>query len=91
MNIKLPPNRFFAFKNPTLDDGLLEITFAVFTLPGTPEDGAVDETNSYGVFLDRETDGLISLKIDEARFSLTRRQASVLASRLSELSLEDNE
>jgi hypothetical protein len=89
MSIQLPPNKFFTFKNPSFDDGSLEITFAVFTRPGTPENGTIDETNSYGVFLDMEHDSIISMKIDELRFSLTRKQASVLASRLTELSLKD--
>lgn len=89
MSVKLPPNRFFTFKNPEIDDGTLEITFAVFTQPGTPEDGVIDETNSYGVFLDMEYDGIISLKIDESRFKFTRKQAGVLALRLRELSLDE--
>lgn len=89
MSIKLPPNRFYTFKDPSLDNGSLEITYAVFTRPGTPEAGVIDETNSYGVFLDRALDGIISLDIDDCRFSLTRKQASVLASRLTELSQVD--
>lgn len=87
MSVKLPPNEFFTFKNPTEDDGAIEITFAVFTQPGTAENGLIDDTNSYGVFLDRETDDIISLKIDESRFRFTRKQAAVLASRLKKLSL----
>ena len=89
MSIKLPPNNFFAFKDPSLDEGSLEITYAVFTRPGTPEVGTIDETNSYGVFLDKELDGVISLDIDGCRFRLTRTQASVLASRLTELAQVD--
>ena len=89
MSIKLPPNRFFTFKNPSFDNGSLEITLAVFTRPGTPEDGTIDETNSYAVFLDTEPDGIISMNIDESRFSLTRKQATVLATRLTELSRDD--
>ena len=89
MSIKLPPNRFYTFKDPSLDNRSLEITYAVFTRPGTPEVGTVDDTNSYGVFLDRELDGIISLDIDDCRFSWTQKQASVLASRLTELSQVD--
>lgn len=89
MTIKLPPNKFFTFKDPSLENGSLEITYAVFTRPGTPEVGAIDETNSYGVFVDKELDGIISLDIDDCRFSLTHKQASVLASRLTELTQVD--
>lgn len=39
--------------------------------------------------MDRELDGIISLDIDDCRFSLTQKQASVLASRLTELSQVD--
>lgn len=88
MRIQLPPNRFFTFKNPSFDAGSFEVTLAVFTRPSTLEEEPIDDTNSYSVFLDREPDGFISLNIDDSRFSLTPQQANVLASRLTELTLE---
>jgi hypothetical protein len=86
MSLKLPPNRFFTFKNPSFDDGSFEVTLAIFTLPGMLEEETIDDTNSYSVFLNREPNGFITLNIDDSRFSLTPQQANALASKLTELS-----
>ncbi|VVQ10083.1 hypothetical protein [Pseudomonas fluorescens] len=89
MSTKLPPNRFFTFKDSSLEGDSHEIRLAIFTWPGTPEGEVIDEDNSYAVLLDTEFNGVISMKIDESRFRFTPKQATTLASILIELSRDE--
>lgn len=89
MSTKLPPNRFFTFKDGSPESDLDEIRLAIFTRPGIPEGEVIDEDNSYAVLLDRESNGVISIKIDESRFRFTPQQATALASELTDLSRND--
>jgi hypothetical protein len=86
MSTKLPPNRFFTFKHGSPEGELDEFRLAIFTWPGTPEGEVIDDDNSYAVLLDTESNGVISVKIDEWRFRFTPQQAAALASILTELS-----
>lgn len=89
MSTKLPPNRFFTFKDGSPKGDLHEITLAMFTRPGTPERAVIDDDNSYAVLLDTESNGVISIKIDESRFRFTPAQATAFASALNELSRDE--
>ncbi|MEX5687907.1 hypothetical protein [Pseudomonas silesiensis] len=89
MSTKLLPNRFFTFKDGSLEDDSHEIRLAIFTWPGTPEGEVIDDDNSYAVLLDTESNGVISIKIDELRFRFTPKQAMALASILTELSRDE--
>jgi hypothetical protein len=71
MSTKLPPNRFFTFKDGTPEGDSDEIRLAVFTRPGIAESEVIDDDNSYAVLLATESNGVISIKIDESRFRLT--------------------
>ena len=86
MSTKLPPNRFFTFKDGSPEGDSDEIRLAVFTRPGIAECEVLDDDNSYAVLLDTESDGIISIKIDDSRFRFTPQQAVALASALTELS-----
>ena len=85
MSTKLPPNRFFTLKYGSPH----EFRLAIFTQPGTPEGEVIDDDNSYAVILDTESNGVISIKIDEWRFRFTPQQATALASILTELSRDE--
>ena len=89
MSTKLPPNRFFTFKDGSSEGDSDEIRLAVFTRPGTAEGEVIDDDNSYAVLLDTESKGVISIKIDESRFRFTPKQATALASALTDLSRND--
>lgn len=86
MSTKLPPNRFFRFKDGSPEGDLDEIRLAIFTRPGIAEAEVINDDNSYAVLLDTESNGVISIKIDESRFRFTPQQATALASTLNELS-----
>jgi hypothetical protein len=49
----------------------------------------IDDDNSYAVLLDTESNGVISVKIDEWRFRFTPQQSMALASILTELSRDE--
>ncbi|WP_213939620.1 hypothetical protein [Pseudomonas sp. dw_612] len=89
MSTKLPPNRFFTFKDGSPEGDLEEIMLAIFTRPGIAEREVLDDDNSYAVLLDTESDGIISIKIDDSRFRFTPQQATALASALTELSRDE--
>lgn len=89
MSTKLPPNRFFRFKDGSPEGDLDEIRLAIFTRPGIAECEVLDDDNSYAVLLDTESDGIISIKIDDSRFRFTHQQATALASALTELSRDE--
>ena len=86
MSTKLPPNRFFTFKDGSPKGESDEIRLAIFTWPDIAEGEVTDDDNSYSVLLDTESNGVISVKIDEANFRFTPQQAAALASALTELS-----
>jgi hypothetical protein len=89
MSTKLPTNRFFTFKDGSPEGDLDEIRLAIFTRPGTAEGEVIDDDNSYAVLLDTESNGVISINIDESRFRFTPKQATALASALTDLSRND--
>lgn len=89
MITKLPPNRFFTFKDGSPGGDSDEIRLAIFTRPGIAEGEVIGDDNSYAVLLDTESDGIISIKIDDSRFRLTPQQATALASALTELSRDE--
>jgi hypothetical protein len=89
MSTKLPPNRFFTFKYDSLKSDSREFRLAIFTWPGTSEGAVIDDDNSYAVLLDTESNGVISIKIDEWRFRFTPQQVTALASVLTELSRDE--
>jgi len=89
MSTKLPPNRFFTFKDGSPEGDFDEIRLAIFTRPGIAEGEVIDDDNSYAVLLDTESNGVISIKIDESRFRFTPQQATALASALTDLSRND--
>ncbi|MBK3481530.1 hypothetical protein AB4P95_07680 [Pseudomonas sp. A1437] len=89
MSTKLPPNRFFTFKDGSPEGELDEVRLAIFTRPGTAEGEVIDDDNSYAVLLDTESNGVVSIKIDESRFRFTHQQAIALASALTDLSRND--
>lgn len=89
MSKKLPPNRFFTFKDGSPKGELDEVRLAIFTRPGIAEGEVIDDDNSYAVLLDTESNGVISIKIDESRFRFTLKQAAALASALTDLSRND--
>lgn len=89
MSTKLPPNRFFTFKDGSPEGDLDEIRLAIFTRPGIAECEVLDDDNSYAVLLDTESDGIISIKIDDSRFRFTPQQATALASALTEFSRDE--
>ena len=89
MSTKLPPNRFFTFKDGSPEDDSYKIRLAIFTRPGIAECEVMDDDNSYAVLLDTESDGVIAIKIDESRFRFTPQQATALASALTELSRDE--
>lgn len=74
MSTKLPPNRFFTFKDDSLEGDSDEIRVAIFTRPGIAEGEVIDDDNSYAVLLDTESNGVISINIDESRFRFTPKQ-----------------
>ncbi len=86
MSTKLPPNRFFTFKDGSPEGNLDEIRLAFFIRPDIFEGEVIDDDNSYVVLLDTESNGLISVKIDESRFRFTPQQTAALAPALTELS-----
>lgn len=86
MSSKLPPNRFFTFKDGSPEGDSDEIRLAIFTRLGIAEGEVIDDANSYAVLLDTESNGVISVKIDESRLRFTPQQATALASALTELS-----
>lgn len=89
MSTKLPPNRFFTLNYGSPEGDSHEFRLAIFTWPGTPEGEVIDDDNSYVVLLDTESNGVISIKIDEWRFKFTPQQVTALASVLTELSRDE--